>query len=250
MAKNKVCRGTGKAKGHGCGIELPFSERNGLKSYKSKYGLGLDCKCYAVWLTTTDEGKELMNKATSTAKKKVAIETKKKNRQEKEKAKLDLISVDKYRADYLQPVINKIARLIDYGHPCIATGNYGKMNGGHYISVGANRTICLNLHNIFIQSFASNHWKSGDPLKYQQGLIEVFGEDYFSYVTSLSQHKPIKLTKEEMIEIRGNALEIVKELSRENKCRTSLERIKLRNEINLKLGIYDHKFCEYKWQKN
>jgi len=53
----------------------------------------------------------------------------------------------------LQPLINKIARLIDYGQPCIATGSFnGKMNGGHRIAVGANETIRFNLHNIHIQS--------------------------------------------------------------------------------------------------
>lgn len=29
----------------GCNEPLPFSERNGLKTYKQKYGYGLDCGC-------------------------------------------------------------------------------------------------------------------------------------------------------------------------------------------------------------
>lgn len=41
----KKCKGSGKAKNYGCGVSLPFSERNGLKTYKSKYGLGYDCGC-------------------------------------------------------------------------------------------------------------------------------------------------------------------------------------------------------------
>lgn len=242
MINEKKCKGTGKAKGHGCGKLVPVSLYGKANRV---YGLGKSCKCYATWLTTTDAGKEVMNKSILTGKKKVAVETKKKNREEKAKAKLDLLSADNYRAKYLQPAINKLCRLIDYGHPCIATGNYGKMNGGHYISVGANRTICLNLHNIFIQSFASNHWKSGDPLKYQQGLIETFGKDYFDYVSSLSQHSPIKLSKQEMISIRDKALEIQKRFNGDETIRTSKERIILRNEVNLELGIYQEKFCVY-----
>jgi len=106
-------------------------------------------------------------------------EEKRTTSEQKKKMTVELMSDDKYRSSVLQPVINEIARLVDFGQPCIATENYGKENGGHYISVGANRTICLNLHNIHIQSFESNHWKSGDTLKYQVGIIRVYGEEYF-----------------------------------------------------------------------
>ena len=42
----KKCKGTEKAKGYGCGVELPYTERNGLKSYYSKSGLGIKCGCF------------------------------------------------------------------------------------------------------------------------------------------------------------------------------------------------------------
>ena len=48
----KICKGTSKAKNFGCGEQLPFSERNGLKTYKAKYGLGLDCGCFNNWQKT------------------------------------------------------------------------------------------------------------------------------------------------------------------------------------------------------
>ncbi len=170
-------------------------------------------------------------------------EQKRKGIEEKKRMTVDLMSDDKYRSTVLQPVINEIARLIDFGQPCIATENYGKENGGHYISVGANRTICLNLHNIHIQSFESNHWKSGDTLKYQGGIRKVYGEDYLAYMDSLQKHPPIQLRKNFMIEIYENACKIRLKLRKNEKLRNPNERIELRNAINIELGIYQEEYC-------
>ena len=67
------------------------------------------------------------------------------------------MSSDGYRSKIIQPIINEIARLIDYGHGCICTGSKnGKMNAGHYISVGSNDTLRFHLENIWLQSMHSN----------------------------------------------------------------------------------------------
>jgi len=173
------------------------------------------------------------------------LEEKRTAAEQKKKMTVDIMSDDKYRSSVLQPVINEIARLIDFGQPCIATENYGKENGGHYISVGANRTICLNLHNIHIQSFESNHWKSGDTLKYQGGIIRVYGEEYLEYMNGLGKHPPIQLRKKEMIEIYENACKIRLKLRKNQKLRSPKERIELRNQINLELGIYLEEYCVF-----
>lgn len=165
--------------------------------------------------------------------------------EQKKKMTVDIMSDDKYRSSVLQPVINEIARLIDFGQPCIATENYGKENGGHYISVGANRTICINLHNIHIQSFESNHWKSGDTLKYQGGIRKVYGEDYLAFMDGLQKHPPIQLRKKEMIEIYENACKIRLKLRKNQEIRTPKQRIELRNQINLELGIYEEEYCVF-----
>src|SRR5690606_23978318 len=122
--KEKPCKSIGRAKGfNSCG--KPTLVR--------KYGMCMSC--YSDWLLNTPEGGDVLNKAKITGKKKVEKQQRKKSKEEKEKLKLRLISPDKYRAKYVQPLINKIARLIDYGNPCIATGNFeGKMAGGHYTS--------------------------------------------------------------------------------------------------------------------
>jgi hypothetical protein len=234
--KEKPCLGTGIAKGFGCGH----------KTKHRIYGLGKMCGCYSNWLLNSEQGKIKLEKSIKISKVRVQKETKEKEKVEKIKTKISLLTPDKYRTDYLQPIINEISRLIDYGQSCIATGNFGKMNGGHYISVGANRTTALNLHNIHIQSFESNHHKSGDPIKYRLGLIERYGNKYFEFIETLQQHKALHLSTSDMIEIALIASTIRLELRRNLEQKTAYERIELRNQINLKLGIYEPKFCEFK----
>lgn len=235
--KPKPCNGTGLAKGYGCGH----------KTIHRIYGLGKMCGCYSNWLLNSEAGKLKLQKATDLGRKKVERDNSKKSSEEKKRMKTELMSPDKYRSEVVQPIINEISRIIDYGNPCIATGNYGKMNGGHYISVGANRTTALNLHNIHIQSFESNHFKSGDPIRYKQGLIDRYGIAYFEFVEFLQRHKPLHLTKGDLIEIALKASSIRLQLKRDECQKTTHERIELRNEINLQLGIYDLEFCEYKF---
>jgi len=163
---------------------------------------------------------------------------------EKKEKTIDLMSCDEYRSKYVQPIINEITRLIDYGQPCIATGKYnGKMNGGHYHAVGSNRTLALNLHNIHIQSFESNHFKSGDNLLYKEGLIKTYGLDYFERIEALKQTKPIKLTKSELIEIKKIASEIRNELKKNQyQSYPPEKRIEMREYINQRIGIYESLF--------
>ncbi len=237
MIKQKPCKGTGNAKGHGCG---KLTNVNNLV-----YGLGKMCGCYSDWLLNSENGKIKMAKSMIIAKSKVSKEIKATKSKETQKAKIDLLSNDKYRSTYLQPIINEIARLIDYGQSCIATGNFGKMNGGHYVSVGANRTAALNLHNIHIQSFESNNFKGGDPIKYRHGIIERYGNDYFEYIEFLQQHPPLHLNKPDLMDLAKKASEIRNELKKNNYVKTPLERIEYRNQVNLKLGIYKPDFCKF-----
>ncbi|QQV91425.1 NinG/ Rap DNA junction specific endonuclease [Tenacibaculum phage Gundel_1] len=246
MATIKKCKGQGKAKSYGCGVELPYSENNGLKTYKAKYGLGLDCKCYYTWLYSSEEGSKIVSSLALKAKKEVAEKSKKEDSERMQKMKIDSMSPDKYRAKYVQPLINKIARYIDHGNPCTPTGNYeGKMAGGHYTSVGANRTICLNLHNIFIQSFASNSWKGGDDKKYRAALERIFGLKYLEFVEGLNSHRSIQLRKPQLIEIKEKAEKIALHLKKNLQVLSSEQRIEVRNTINVELGIYDEGYCQF-----
>ena len=74
-AKEKPCKGRGKAKGHGCG-------KVGI--YNSMY-LGLCTSCYPDWLLNTDEGKERIAKMTIKGKTEVAKVRRKETAQERVK---------------------------------------------------------------------------------------------------------------------------------------------------------------------
>jgi len=63
MPSLKKCKGTGKAKGEGCGQDLQYSERGGMKVYFSKYGLGTTgCKCFYSWFESPEPIKKISNK--------------------------------------------------------------------------------------------------------------------------------------------------------------------------------------------
>lgn len=157
----------------------------------------------------------------------------------KKEKTIELLSSDGYRQKHVQPIINEIARLIDYNQPCIATGSFnGKMSGGHFWSVGSNRTTCLNLHNIHVQSFHSNSALGGDNIRYREGIIKTYGLTYMEQIEALRLLKPLKLSKEDLIDIKKVASEIRNDLKRNPKVLTPQERIALREEINQILGIY------------
>jgi hypothetical protein len=62
----KVCKGTGKAKGKGCGNQLQYAERGGMKVYFSKYGLGTSgCKCFYSWFESPEPIKKVSDKRKS-----------------------------------------------------------------------------------------------------------------------------------------------------------------------------------------
>ena len=227
--KPKKCKGTGKALGYGCGDKL----------FLHKFGL---CqKCFKEWLFSND-GLPYLNSTQIRAKKYVQKEQNKElaiKKEETRQKKIDLMSSDRYRAKYVQPVFNKIARLIDYGQPCIVTGYYdGVMNGGHFISVGNNRTLSLNLHNIHIQSYESNGPKGGDNQLYRQGLIDTYGIEYLEKIEALRSIPALKLSKSELVHFRSIAIKIANELKSNPIIRTPEERIALRESINKKIGIY------------
>lgn len=237
MIEIKHCKGQNKAHGaNACGKPTDVKKR--------KYGL---CPvCYWDWMQSSETGKVHYQKQfLPTVKKNTETQQRKDKIEKKKKAKASLMTADKYRAQIIQPMINKIARLIDHGHPCIASGQFGKMNGGHYISVGANRTTALHLHNIHIQSFESNHFKSGDTLNYQNGIREVYGQKYLDYMDSLKRIKPIHFTKQDYIELNPKCKYVIDTLNKQLIIREPFNRIRVRNWANGKLDVYSEDMSFY-----
>lgn len=161
-----------------------------------------------------------------------------KERKENIAAKNEIKTSTEWKAD-LQQVINKIVRLIDKGRPCIATGNYqGKMNAGHYISVKANPTIRFHLDNIHIQSEHSNSWKGGDTLRYQKGIIDIYGFAYLEYMNSLQSTPEIHITIDEIKVAIKKARAIARDLEKLGLEYSTNNRVLMRKKFNQQIGIY------------
>lgn len=173
-------------------------------------------------------------------KKQLELKQKKDNQVWKKQEKEKLMTKPDYEK-LLEVEINTIVRLIDKGQPCIASGvTKFKANAGHFVAVGANKSIRYNLHNIHIQSVQSNKDRGGEPIKYLDGLERIYGKEYAEYVHYDIRRKWSYMgwTVDDLkgwIEI---ARLIKKELIELDNTYTPEERIQLRTEYNFRLGIY------------
>lgn len=169
---------------------------------------------------------------------KVKVCKQKKSREETKVLREKLKTLSDWKND-LQKEINAIVREIDKGHPCIATGTMeGKRNAGHYISVGANQTLRFHLENIWNQSEHSNMWKSGDTIRYQEGIIKLYGKVYLEYLNSLKSLKSININIHEIKIAISKSRGILKYLKLQDRIFTTEERVEFRKKFNLEIGIY------------
>ena len=144
----------------------------------------------------------------------------------------------------LQDEINTIARLIDYGHGCMSCTSLGNgktaFHGGHRISVGANNSLRYNLEIIWKQDFYCNNANSGNPDGYDDSIRAMYGQEQVDRMTmDLQRLYPIiKLTIDDIQTAIKICRKIIKELKADPKMRTAEERLRLRKELNLRIGIY------------
>ena len=224
QSKPKKCKGTGKAKSHGCG----------KMATHRKYGLCMNC--YRTWLLTTDAGKEIIQKNTLQASKKVAVQKKK----EANAKKREMKEIIKKKSDYqreLQTIINEIVRIIDDGKGCISC-EHGWINewtrqkhAGHRLAVGGHPELRYNLYNNHLQCSICNNHLSGNERNYDKGLKQYYGDDYFEMVMNLQATYPsLQLGIPELKEAIITAKEIRKKLLNGYTF--------TRKEINDKLGLY------------
>lgn len=230
-----------------CKPNYRMNKFSGCGKTKTIFKYGSCQSCFINWTQKTEDGKAWLEKNRikkfKENQKNKRVEQKKLDR----KMKIDLMSTSQYWSDVFQPKFNELIRIVDKGCGCIATRRTtGQMQAGHYIHAGVNKTISINAHNIFVQSMESNHFRSGDVIKYQDGIRTVFGENYFNFVESLKACPALHLTKIELMQ----AYEIILRLRREYKKEeyqflSPLERIEMRNEINSELGLYPEEFTVY-----
>ena len=232
MLAKKKCKGSHKyTYGLGCGELVAAKER--------EYGLGSSCGCFKAWLQS-DRSKEYFQKRLI-PKAKINIRKAKKEERRKIRAEKSL------QADWskrLQDEINRIARTIDKGLPCLARNIRGQMHAGHVFARGGNQTIRLNLHNIHRQSAQSNHFQNDDG-KLREGVVNEYGYDYMEFISGLRRTPALTYNNREYRDLTEKARKILKRLKEADRIYTKSERIEMRNRINVELGIYDREFCEY-----
>lgn len=225
--KEKPCKGTGLAKGYGCG----------RKTKHRVYGIGKMCGCYNDWLLNSENGKIKIANAQLSAKAKVQKQQIRTTKEEKDNLK-------DWSAE-LQVKINWIVRMIDVGLLCLARGYGGQMHAGHVYARGGNSTMKFHLHNIHRQCAQSNHNQNDDGLL-REGVVNEYGQRYMDYISNLRQMKTLDYNNKEYHEFYKKACKIANKMAKENIYYYSPEeRIRKRNEINIEIGIYDPKFCEF-----
>lgn len=143
----------------------------------------------------------------------------------------------------LQTKTQEIARLIDNGMPCLARNTINcQMHGGHVHAKGGSHQCRYNLHNIHRQSAQSNKWFNDSDLL-RQGITNEYGSNYLEFIDSLKLTPKRKFTQVELMEIYDIACKVATRLRKANLQYSLSERIELRNNINLELGIYDTEYC-------
>lgn len=179
-------------------------------------------------------------------KKKRAIENKTKERS-KERLRVMKENITNYKK-LLQDDVNQIAKLIDFGLKGLhVSGSYDtEIQAGHVYSVKNNEQMRFNLHNIHRQGAKSNMALVYDE-EFRDALIDEYGNDYFLFIKGLKKQPLPRIKQHEYKEYHERALSIIKRLKKDLKQRSLTERIKLRNEINRELGIYEEQFIIFKF---
>jgi hypothetical protein len=178
---------------------------------------------------------EVLAKKKEAEKKKIAKQWKTDKAVLKEKIK----GIPELKKD-LEREINKICCLIDLGSGCISCNGHTTPQCGHYHSVNSNGSIRYNLDNLHLQDYSCNSAKGGNIHKYDLGLIDRYGKQYWEYVKFelVEKYPYLKMTISEYKEKILIARRIVKWLQLQEKKYTPKERLSLRKKYNNEIGIY------------
>lgn len=170
--KEKPCKGTGQAKGYGCGV---------MTKHRI-YGLGKMCGCYSSWLLNTDAGKLKIEKATLKATKpRLDFEKAQKERSTQSELKRAL--------EATKTAVHAYVRLRDKNKPCISCGKQWNDNfqAGHYHKAQLYETLRFNLLNINGQCPECNIHNDGNLEQYSINLPLRIGQGKYDELLKLAQ---------------------------------------------------------------
>lgn len=134
-------------------------------------------------------------------KKVTAIQKAKQQRQERaqDKAKMQEMKPLEYFLKKAEKACNAYIRARDEGNGCISCGRHDaeQWNAGHFISVGANRTLRFEEDNIHLQcARPCNKDKGGNIVEYRKALVKKIGLERVEWLEGW--HEPVKRTREEV----------------------------------------------------
>ena len=112
--------------------------------------------------------------------------------------------------------MNKFIRARDADKPCISCGRFhgGQWHAGHYLTTGARPELRFNELNIHKQCQPCNTHLHGNLVLYRVNLIDRIGLDMVEWLEG--PHEPLKLTREDLIELRNTYRRKAKELEKCN----------------------------------
>lgn len=145
----------------------------------------------------------------------VAKQKAKAQRQERAQDKVKLLDLEplEYFLKKAEKACNAYIRARDAGNGCISCGRYNAdvWNAGHFISVGANRTLRFDEDNIHLQcARPCNKDKGGNIHEYRKGLLAKIGPERLARLDGW--HEPIKMTREKAEEIEAYFKAKIKQL--------------------------------------
>lgn len=130
---SKKCKGTGQAKGYGCGKPLDFeTNKNGIKTYMQKYGLCYKNRCYQEWLLNSEKGIEKTKKIVIISANKIKENRLKDFRKRKRESKQDnaMGLADMYFSRYIRLLYSDNGKCTCY--TCGNVNHIKETDNGHY----------------------------------------------------------------------------------------------------------------------
>lgn len=115
-----------------------------------------------------------------------------------------------------QAAFNAYIRGRDADLPCISCGVFGprKWDAGHYLSTGSHPELRFDESNCHKQCVHCNQHKSGNQAMFRIGLLMRLGETEVSRLEG--PQEPLKLTREQAIEIKQTYRVKLRELTKTN----------------------------------
>jgi hypothetical protein len=101
-----------------------------------------------------------------------------------------------------QKAVNAYIRERDKELGCVCRGCNGRVeNAGHYFSQGKHSGLRYHTMNIHGCCVRCNLWLNGNLIKYRQGLIDRYGEEYVNELENLEKNSVKKWTRIELDEL-------------------------------------------------